>query len=54
MSRVGGDLVEAFAEMAAHLRGETEAVSYEAPENLLTPEKIKSIRRKMARSKQVS
>jgi putative transcriptional regulator len=31
MSRVGDDLVEAFAEMAAHLRGEMEAVSYEAP-----------------------
>jgi putative transcriptional regulator len=50
MSRVGDDLVEAFAEMAAHLRGEIDAVSYDAPDSLLTPEKIKTIRRKVARS----
>lgn len=30
-SKVGADLVEAFKEMAAHLRGETEAEGYELP-----------------------
>jgi putative transcriptional regulator len=50
MSRVGDDLVEAFAEMAAHLRGEIDVESYEVPESLLTPEKIKAIRQKVARS----
>ena len=32
MSRVGADLVEAFEEIAAHLRGEIEVESYEVPE----------------------
>lgn len=50
MSKVGDDLVEAFAEMAAHLRGEIEVVSYQVPANLLTPEKIKTIRQRVARS----
>ena len=50
MSRVGDDLVEAFAEIAAHLRGEVDVESYEVPAGTLTPEKIKSIRQKVARS----
>lgn len=49
-SRVGDDLVEAFEEMAAHLRGEVEAESYEVPADVLTPARIKSIRRKVAAS----
>ena len=32
MSRVGADLVEAFEETAAHLRGEVAIESYEVPE----------------------
>jgi putative transcriptional regulator len=50
MSRVGADLVEAFEEIAAHLRGEIEVESYEVPEDVLTPERIREIRRKVARS----
>ena len=50
MSRVGADLVEAFEEIAAHLRGEIEVESYEVPESVLTPERIREIRRKVARS----
>lgn len=50
MSRVGADLVEAFEEMAAHLRGELEVESYEVPADVLTPERIRQIRRKVARS----
>ena len=50
MSRIGADLVEAFEEMAAHLRGEIEAESYELPADILTPARIKEIRRKVARS----
>jgi putative transcriptional regulator len=49
-SRVGDDLVEAFEELAAYLRGEIELESYEVPDNLLTPKRIKEIRRKVARS----
>ena len=49
-SRVGADLVEAFEELAAYLRGEIEVESYEVPDNLLTPRRIKEIRRKVARS----
>jgi putative transcriptional regulator len=49
-SRVGADLVEAFEELAAYLRGEIEVESYEVPGNLLTPTRIKEIRRKVARS----
>lgn len=47
-SRVGDDLVEAFEEMAAFLRGEVEVESYEAAETTLTPARIKGIRRKVA------
>lgn len=50
MSKVGADLVEAFAEMAAHLRGEIEAESYEVPNSTLTPDRIQKIRRRVARS----
>jgi putative transcriptional regulator len=50
MSRIGADLVEAFEEMAAHLRGEIEVEGYEVPADVLTPEKIRNIRRKVARS----
>jgi len=50
MSRVGADLVEAFEEMAAHLRGEIEVESYEIPADVLTPARIKEIRRKVASS----
>ncbi len=50
MSSVGADLVEAFDEMAAHLRGEIEAESYVVDNQILTPGKIKEIRRKVARS----
>lgn len=50
-SRVGDDLVEAFQEMAAYLRGEVETESYEVidPE-LLTPARVQAIRRKVAAS----
>lgn len=50
MSRVGADLIEAFEEMAAHLRGEIEVESYEVPADAMTPERIKQIRRKVSPS----
>jgi putative transcriptional regulator len=50
MSKVGADLVEAFEEMAKHLRGEIEVESYEVPAEILTPARIKEIRRKVASS----
>jgi putative transcriptional regulator len=50
MSRVGNELLEAFEEMATHLRGEIEVESYELPADVLTPARIKEIRRKVARS----
>jgi len=49
-SRVGDDLVEAFEEMAAFLRGNAETESYEVDEGSFTPARIKSIRRKVASS----
>ena len=49
-SRVGDDLVEAFEEMAAFLRGEVEAETYEMPDDALTPSRIRDIRRKVAPS----
>jgi putative transcriptional regulator len=49
-SRVGDDLVEAFQEMAAYLRGEVKAESYEVPDDVLTPERVQAIRRKVAPS----
>lgn len=50
MSRVGEDLVEAFEELAADLRGDVKAESYEIPADFLTPERIRTIRRRVARS----
>jgi putative transcriptional regulator len=49
-SRVGDDLVAGFREMAAFLRGEIDAESYELPDTVLTPDRIKEIRRKVASS----
>jgi putative transcriptional regulator len=49
-SRVGDDLVEAFEEMAAYLRGEAEVESYDVPGDVLTPARIQAIRRKVAAS----
>ena len=50
MSRVGDDLVEAFEEMAAYMRGEAEVDGYELPADMLTPDKIRAIRRSVASS----
>jgi len=50
MSKVGDDLVEAFQEMAADLRRDIKAESYEIPEDTLTPQKIGEIRRRVASS----
>src|SRR5581483_8677185 len=49
-SRVGDDLVEAFEEMAKHLRGEIEIEAHPLPGGTLTPAKIKAIRSKVASS----
>lgn len=49
-SRVGDDLVEAFQEMAAYLRGEVEAQSYNVTDDIITPDRVKAIRRKVAAS----
>ena len=49
-SKVGDDLVEAFEEMAAFLRGEVDAESYSVEHAALTPSRIKAIRRKVAPS----
>lgn len=49
-SRVGNDLVEAFEEMARHLRGEIELQAYELPSDALGPAQIKAIRLKVASS----
>ena len=49
-SRVGDDLVEAFQQIAAHMRGEIELESYEVTDERLTPQRIKAIRRKVAGS----
>jgi putative transcriptional regulator len=38
MIRVGDDLVEAFGEMAAYLRGEVQAEVYQVPPDILTGE----------------
>jgi len=51
MSKVGADLVEAFEEMAAHLRGEVDVDSYEVPADVLTPERIRRIRERVAKSR---
>jgi len=49
-SRVGDDLVAAFEEMAAHLRGEIELEAHEIPGGTMTPARIKAIRAKVASS----
>jgi putative transcriptional regulator len=49
-SRVGDDLVEAFEQMARHLRGEIELEAHELPENNMPPAQIKAIRLKVAPS----
>jgi putative transcriptional regulator len=49
-SRVGDDLVEAFEEMARHLRGEIELKAHELPANAITPAQIRAIRLKVASS----
>jgi putative transcriptional regulator len=49
-SRVGDDLVEAFEQMARHLRGEIELQAHELPGSAMTPAQIKSIRLKVASS----
>jgi putative transcriptional regulator len=53
VSKVGEDLVEAFQEMAAYLRGEIEVESYEVPDGVLTPRKIREIRKRVASSTKV-
>jgi putative transcriptional regulator len=49
-SRVGDDLVEAFEEMAKHLRGEIELEAYNPPVSTMTPAQIRAIRLKVASS----
>lgn len=50
-TRLGRDLEEAFTEMAAYLRGEVEVDGYEvANADVLTPERVRAIRRKVAAS----
>jgi putative transcriptional regulator len=49
-SRVDDDLVEAFEEMARHLRGEIEPKAHELPGNAITPAQIRAIRLKVASS----
>jgi putative transcriptional regulator len=49
-SRVGDDLVEAFGEMARHLRGEIELEAHDVPGGAITPAQIKAIRLKVASS----
>lgn len=49
-SRVGDDLVEAFTEMAAYLRGEIECESYEVQDDVITPQRVQAIRRRVAAS----
>lgn len=49
-STVGRDLVEAFQEIAAYLRGDVKAETYDIPDDLLTPARIQGIRRKVASS----
>ena len=53
MSKVGDDLVEAFQEMAAFLRGEGEVETYEVADDVLTPRKISEIRKRVASSTKV-
>ena len=48
--RVGDDLVDAFEEMARHLRGEIELEAHDLPGGAMTPAQIKAIRSKVASS----
>jgi putative transcriptional regulator len=50
MTRVGDDLVEAFGEIAAYLRGEAKVKSYDVPLHTLTSERIRAIRRSVSAS----
>ena len=50
MSRVGADLVEAFDEIAAFLKGDATVDSYNLPTDALTAERIRAIRRSVASS----
>ena len=43
-------MVEAFEQMAAHLRGEIELEAHEVPGGAMTPARIKAIRAKVASS----
>jgi putative transcriptional regulator len=49
-TKFGRDLEAAFLELAAYMRGEIALESYEIPGPVLTPKRIKEIRRKVARS----
>lgn len=49
-SRVGDDLVEAFEEMAKHVRGEIQLKAHELTGGAMTPTNIKAIRLKVASS----
>jgi putative transcriptional regulator len=49
-SRVGDDLVEAFEQMAKHLRGEIELEMHDVTGDAMTPARIKAIRLKVASS----
>ena len=50
MSRVGDDLVEAFDEMAAWLKGEAQAETWEIPADEITAARIRAIRRSVSPS----
>ncbi len=47
---MGDDLVEAFEEMAKHLRGEIELEAHNLPGSSMTPAQIRAIRLKVASS----
>jgi hypothetical protein len=49
MGRVGADLIEAFEEMAADIRGEVRAASYEVPADVLETSRIPVFRRRPVR-----
>jgi putative transcriptional regulator len=47
---LGRDIEEAFLELAAAMRGEVDVESYELASDALTPQRIKAIRKTVARS----
>jgi putative transcriptional regulator len=49
-TRLGRDLEAAFTELAAYLRGKADVESYDAADDLITPPRIRAIRRKVAAS----